>query len=175
LVTLEIKRLSAEAFAPFGDIVTFDGDSALLVNDGWALRANSAAQLAGDAGKPVLAIYRAESRDLPLQLTTLERHPFSSQTFVAIGAPRFLVVVAPPDPQGLPDAARAQAFVGEAGEGINYRPGVWHAPITALDQSGDFIMLMWERGTEDDCVVHQSPTPLLIAEADTGKRHAARP
>jgi ureidoglycolate lyase len=159
---LETTPLSAGLFAPYGDIVDFDVRDARVVNGGHALRADTAAELQGIGGNPVLAIYRAARQDLPLRLTTLERHPFSSQAFVAINVPRFLVVVVPADAEGLPDTDHAHAFVGTAGQGINYRPGVWHAPITALDQAGDFMMLMWERGTEDDCVVHHSTTPLFI-------------
>lgn len=161
--TLETIPLSATLFAPYGNVVGFDSRSARVVNGGHALRADTAAELEGIGGSPVLAIYRVERQDLPLRLTTLERHPFSSQVFVAINVPRFLVVVAPADAGGLPDADRAHAFVGVAGQGVNYRPGVWHAPITALDQPGDFMMLMWERGTEEDCIVHSSHTPLFIA------------
>jgi ureidoglycolate lyase len=163
LRTLETTPLSATLFVPYGNVVGFDPHNARVVNGGHALRADTAAELEGIGGSPVLAIYRAERQDLPLRLTTLERHPFSSQVFVAINVPRFLVVVAPANAEGLPDADRAHAFVGVAGQGINYRPGVWHAPITALDQPGDFMMLMWERGTKEDCIAHSSHTPLFIA------------
>src|ERR1700677_1626172 len=163
LHTRETTLLSTTLFVPYGNVVGFDPHNARVVNGGHALGADTAAELEGIGGNPVLAIYRAERQDLPLRLTTLERHPFSSQVFVAINVPRFLVVVAPADAEGLPDADRAHAFVGVAGRGINYRPGVWHAPITALDQPGDFMMLMWERGTKEDCIAHSPHTPLFFA------------
>lgn len=157
------EQLSPAAFAPFGEIVAFDAGGASTVNDGWALRADTAARLEGDGASPILSIYRAEPRSLPLQHAMLEHHPHTSQAFVALTAGRFLVLVTPGGSDGLPDLSGARAFVGFAGQGVNYRRGVWHAPITALDQGGDFLMIMWERGIADDCIVHRMDTPLHVS------------
>src|SRR5581483_12279288 len=102
----------------------------------------------------VLAVYRAKAEFLPLRLMLFESHPHSSQTFVCLSAIRFLVVVAASDAAGTPDMATARAFVGGPGQGVNYRRGLWHAPLKALDSQGDFSMLIWERGTPEDCLLH---------------------
>src|SRR4029077_2565337 len=102
-------------------------------------------------GKATLAIFRAKAASLPLRLGLLECHPHSSQTFVSLSAQRFLIVVASPDSSASPDLASLKAFIGAAGQGVNYRRGTWHAPITALDAPGDFTMLIWERGSPEDC------------------------
>ena len=162
---IEPESLSAAAFAPFGEVLGFEAEGARLVNEGYALRSDMAADLFGStSAAPTLAIYRAKPRVLPLELNLLERHPHSTQAFLALTAARFLVVVAPSGDDGLPDLRAARAFLGRGGQGINYRSGVWHAPITALDQGGDFAMLMWERKTAEDCIVHHSPTALRIDE-----------
>ena len=132
------------------------------VNHGTARRADLATSFRADSGAPILSIYRAQAQSLPMALPSLERHPHSAQAFVAMSAPRFLVVVAPADASGAPDVSQACAFVGISGQGINYRPGVWHAPIVALDGDGDFLMFMWERGDADDCIVHDAAIPLQI-------------
>jgi ureidoglycolate lyase len=169
--------LTQEGFQPFGEVLAFDQGVARVVNDGYALRSDTPARLQASGGAPVLSVYRATPRMLPYDLTTMERHPFSTQAFIALTADRFLVVVAPADADGLPDLDAARAFVGSRGQGINYRLGVWHAPITALDQPGDFAMLMWERGTADDCTIHRSPTALRIdgSRVSTGFADAPRP
>jgi ureidoglycolate lyase len=160
---LDVEDLTADRFAPFGEMLAFDGAMARRVNDGNALRADTPARLAGSGGAPVLAFYRAEAQVLPLSLSMLERHPLSSQAFVAVTVERFLVVVAPAGADGLPDLAAARAFLGRTGQGVNYRAGIWHAPITALDRPGDFLMMMWERGTADDCIEHRAGPPVTVA------------
>jgi ureidoglycolate lyase len=161
---LNVETLTADRFAPFGEVLAFDESLARRVNDGQALRADTPARLAGSgSGKPVLAYYRSEAQALPLSLSVLERHPLSSQAFVAVTVERFLVVVAPAAADGLPDLAAACAFVGRTGQGVNYRAGIWHAPITALDRSGDFLMMMWEVGGAEDCIEYRARHLVTVA------------
>jgi ureidoglycolate lyase len=165
---LDIKRLTPAAFAPFGEVLSFDAERSRLVNDGRALRSDTDARFdrAPGDGNPVLAVYRAQGETLPFSLRTLERHPFSSQAFMALSAERFLIVVAPHDASGLPDMSRCEAFMGYRGEGVNYRRNVWHAPISALGRDGDFLMFMWENGGPEDCILHHSDDPLFIRGLD---------
>ncbi|KAI0479593.1 ureidoglycolate hydrolase [Xylaria cf. heliscus] len=95
-----------------------------------------------------------------VQIKVLERHPFTSQTFVPLTADatkRYLVVVAPtldvaaedeeeeeeeglpaPPPdaglpgRGLPDVRRLVAFVATGQQAVTYGAGTWHAPMIAL-------------------------------------------
>jgi ureidoglycolate lyase len=166
--TLIAQPLTQAAFAPFGEVLSFDPAQARPVNDGRAMRADCGLALdsGGREDHPVLAIYRARGEELPFVLTTFERHPLSSQVFVALTAARFLIVVAPASADGLPDPTQARAFVGMRGEGVNYARNVWHAPITAIGQEGDFLMLMWERGMPEDCILHAVAHPLLVSASD---------
>jgi ureidoglycolate lyase len=161
---LNVKRLTSAAFAPFGEVLSFDLERSRLVNDGRALRSDMQARLDSGQGQgsPVLAVYRARGESLPFSLTTFERHPLSSQTFVALSAERFLIVVAPHGSSNLPDLRRCEAFIGHRGEGVNYSRDIWHAPITALGQDGDFLMFMWESGRDEDCILHHPENPLLV-------------
>jgi ureidoglycolate lyase len=157
------RPLTAEAFAPFGDVLSFDPDTARPVNGGNAMRGDLPARLAHSGGMPRLALFRVAAKRLPLTVTELEQHPHSSQTFVPITVDQFLIVVAPSDPDGSPGVEQSQAFIGTRGQGINYRLGVWHAPIIALDAGGDFLMLIWEQGTAADCHVDQLAHPIQVA------------
>jgi ureidoglycolate lyase len=162
--TLFPKRLTPSAFSSFGEVLFFDPDRSRLVNDGRALRFDTDTRFdhASPDGEPVLAVYRASGGPLPMRLLTFERHPLSSQTFVALSAERFLIVVAPDDRAGLPDLERAEAFVGHRNEGVNYARNLWHAPIAAIGADGDFLMLMWESGSAEDCVFHHLQEPLAV-------------
>lgn len=164
-VVLRPEPLEPTAFAPFGTVLRFDAATARSVNENTARRSDTAALFEAPAGaRPRLALYRADPQVFPLTLSLFERHPETAQSFLSVSVPRFLLVVAPPGPDGLPDAARARAFVGRAGTGLSYRPNQWHTPILALDQAGDLMMLMAEHGDERDCVEHRLARPITILE-----------
>ncbi len=167
---LVTEPLRADAFAPFGDVLAYDAAASWEVNGGWARRADLAASLddGGASGAPVLAVFRARHQPMPSAVPFLERHPHSSQVFLPLSAVRFLVVVAPDAADGSPDLSRARAFLGQPGQGVNYRRGVWHAPITATEADTDFLMLIWERGVAEDCIVQTLQAPLTINEPAAG-------
>ncbi len=156
------RPLSAAAFAAFGEVLTFDGGQARPVNDGRALRADLAVELSSSAGRPRLALFRVDGRQLPLAVAAFERHPNSSQMFFSLSAERFLLVMAPSTANGGPAVDQAEAFVGLRGQGVAYRPGVWHAPIVALGMDGDFLMLIWEEDAPDDCHVERLAVPVRV-------------
>ena len=87
---------------------------------------------------------------LPLHATVMERHPFSSQTFLPLRASRYFVVVAPDSSDGSPDLARVRAFVAGARQGITYRRGVWHHGMTVLDETTEMAVIMWCDGSSGD-------------------------
>src|SRR5258708_607661 len=58
---------------------------------------------------------------LPLEMKLLERHEFSSQTFVPLDVGRWLVVVCPHAPLGGPDVAHSRALIAGPDQGITYR------------------------------------------------------
>ena len=87
---------------------------------------------------------------LPLHATVMERHPFSSQTFLPLKASRYLVVVAPDSSDGGPDLARVRAFVSGGNQGVTYRRGLWHHIMTALDETAVMAVLMWCDGGSGD-------------------------
>jgi len=161
------RPLSAEAFAPFGNVLTFDESQARPVNNGNALRADLPAGLSFSAGQPRLALFRVQAQSLPMAVDVLEQHPISTQVFFPISAKRFLVVVAPRAPDGGPDTGKAEAFVGGHVQGIAYHAGVWHAPIVTLDTDGDFLMLIAEQDTPADCRIERLALPLHISSGNS--------
>lgn len=164
-VPLRPEPLAPDGFAPFGTVIRFDADAARPVNGGTARRADTAALFAAEPGtRPCLAIYRADAQALPLRVALFERHPGAAQSFVSVSVPTFLVVVAPADRDGLPDAARARAFLGRAGTGLSYRPNQWHTPILALGTGGDLLMLTAEHRDARDCIEHRLADPLTILQ-----------
>ncbi len=161
--TIPAGPLDREAFAPFGAVIAPAGASR-RVNEGRGLRTEVPASLVHTTGaaSPSLAIYDIAPSHWPVALGMVERHPLTSQLFVALEGGAFLVVVAPATAEGGPDARGARAFVARAGSGIVYAPGVWHLPLVAMERPGRFLMMMWETGTERDCEECRLDTPLTI-------------
>ena len=94
--------------------------------------------------------------------TALERHPFSSQTFVPTDLSRYLVAVCPSGPDGEPIVERLLAFVADVTLGLNYAPGTWHHPMAILDRPGEYVVLRWYDGSPADTEWRDLPTRVLI-------------
>lgn len=150
---LHTQPLTAEAFAPFGSLVAIDAAGGRAVNQDRGRRIPGISDLAHDAAatRQVLDLYHLRPLPLPFTLACFERHVLTSQVFIPIRCERLLLAVAPDDPKGQPDAARAQAFIAGGGTIIHYRTGVWHSPLIALDGPASLSMLMWEAGDARDC------------------------
>jgi ureidoglycolate lyase len=143
--TLQMERLTRASFAPFGEVIELDGARHFAINGGTTERYHdlAAVDVTAQGGRPLINLFRAQPRTLPVDITMMERHPLGSQAFIPLRQARYLVVVAPP---GEFDPARMRAFWTDAWQGVNYAKGVWHHPLLALDQVSDFVVV--DRGGE---------------------------
>lgn len=133
-----IEPMSADAFAPFGDLLEAKGTPDKIINQGLCGRFHDRARMDFSDGRAGISIFHAEKRDLPLKLDLVERHPDGSQAFVPMSHQPFLVVVAE-DQNGIPQNIRA--FLTEAGQVINIHRGVWHGVLTPLYDPGLFAVI----------------------------------
>lgn len=149
-------------------------DVTLMVDD----YAQSPSQTAGKAVMNMFACFprlplivsskEDENGTLPplLPIRVLERHPFTTQTFIPMGlaasdpSTRYLVVVAPTLPptedfpdRGPPDLEDIKIFCAHGGQAVTYGPGTWHAPMVVVGASRvDFVVLQFCNGvSEEDC------------------------
>ncbi|QDD88669.1 ureidoglycolate lyase [Pseudomonas oryzihabitans] len=138
---LVIEPLTAEGFAPFGDVIETEGRDWFPINNGSTQRFHALARVeTGPAdGAAIISIFRARRLEYPLTIAMLERHPHGSQAFVPLRGEPFLVVVAPPAPQ--PDAQAIRVFRTDGRQGINYHAGVWHHPVLALRDEDEFLIV----------------------------------
>lgn len=140
---LTLEPLSAEAFAPYGAVLHAPDLGRTYFDDGLGNgRPTARASLSMTRAMPL--------RGLPMRTTTLERHEFSSQSFVPLSVSRWLVIVAPPAPGGGPDAQGARAFLAGPEQGITFRAGTWHHGLTVLDRPASFAIFMWRDGSTGD-------------------------
>ena len=150
------QPLTKEAFAPFGDVI--DVPTAA----GRTYYADALGNLRPHAKASLSMSYREPTPDRPLKSGMLERHEFSSQTFVPVDVGRWLIVVAPHARAGGPDMAGLKAFVATGAQGVTYRPNTWHHGLTALDRPGRFAVFMWLAGTQDEEFVPVTPFTIRI-------------
>jgi ureidoglycolate lyase len=141
---LQTQDLTAEAFAPYGEVF-----APAAVSE----RADHVATLQNgrDWAKPNLFMARSTAVALPFDFDRMERHPHSSQSFVPMGDRPMLVAAALPGADGRPDPATLKAFLGR-NLGFSYRAGIWHLPVASLGEGVPFVAFMYEDGTPEDCV-----------------------
>ena len=159
---LVIEALTAERFAPFGDVIAADSASRHFpINGGTTERYHDLANLdAGPDGKLIVSIFCGQPRELPFAVTMLERHPLGSQAFMPLAAQPYLVVVAHAGEAPEPDALRA--FLARPGQGVNYAPGVWHHPLLALNETCDFLVID-RSGPGNNCDEMTLAEPVYLA------------
>ena len=100
-----VEPLAAEPFAPFGEVLAIPEPTGRTYFDRALFNLRPSA-------RPGLSLSRKEDlSSLPLAARQMERHEFSSQSFVPIEVGRWLVVVAPHAREGGPDVRDARAFL----------------------------------------------------------------
>jgi ureidoglycolate lyase len=157
--SVPVVPLTAEAFAPFGEVVRM-GDDARRV------RAEGAFERQPEAVEPRLWVATLlQAVTLPLTITTMERHPYSAQTFLPVNGCPYLVIVCRADAQGQPDPATLRAFEAAPDQGVTYRRDVWHHGLAPLWAPAKFVVCMSFSGQDDDVFVPLGqPVEVVAAE-----------
>lgn len=133
-----VEPLTREAFAPYGQVIDSAGVEPLNLNDGTARKYPALATIELANGDAAISLFHVAPRALPIELAEIERHPLGSQAFVPLRATRFLVVVAGSSDEPKPEELRA--FLATGQQGINFRAGVWHHALLALEEC-DYLVI----------------------------------
>jgi len=154
--TVVATSITPEAFAPYGDVLACPAEPGRVYFDhGLANgRPEVAASLSLSHVAPVA--------EMPLRVWQMERHEFSSQSFVPLDVARYVIVVAPKAASGGPDADKARAFIVPGDTGITYRINVWHHPLAVLDRPARFAVMMFRDGGPRDEEFVPVPEPFLV-------------
>ncbi len=135
---IRIQPLTAQAFAPFGEILDARGAPDKMINQDMCGRHHDRAKLEFTDGRAGISLFHARPRSLPMKLDMVERHPDGSQAFLPMSLAPFLVVVAP-DIDSRP--GRPLAFLTGPGQGVNYHRNTWHGVLTPLSEPGLFAVV----------------------------------
>lgn len=153
--SLSTLPLTQEAFKDYGSVISAPRRGAESASPHVTVNQGTAAKFP-DLGEfcnafPIQAkartrfhLYRCDSLPptaLPLAVKMLERHRFSSQSFVPLQSGnhsgRYLVVVAKNGIDDTPDLTTLRSFMAESNQCFVYHPGTWHLPMTPIaDRDG---------------------------------------
>lgn len=148
--------LSAEAVAPFATV--------LRAKDGKFTDLPEVLEVGDTPGHHAFAILCPQPIATgTVAISSLERHPHSTQSFVPIKVGRWIVLVAPSLPDGSPDAANAKAFLAGPEDAICIGRNIWHAGLTVFDRPAEVAMMMWRADAGDDGIVHELATPITLS------------
>jgi len=131
LIRLPVRKLTREAFAPFG--LLLDSRGSVEVDFG--------------AGRPSMTGATSERR--PFRFEFMARHHRTMQVFSPLAASQAVICVAPPNELAAPDPAAVVAFLVEGKLPYAYHKGTWHTPPFA---TGDWYsyLVVDRTGTLDD-------------------------
>ena len=154
--TLAAKPLTADAFRAYGCVFEAPTDFKRTYFD-------EALASSRPAARPSLSVARVQPLASPTLVTSkMERHEFSSQSFIPLDVARYLVIVAPMSTIYRPDESRLEAFLARGTQGVTYGQNVWHHPLTVLDRPASFAITMWLDGSQTDEQFVELETPLTV-------------
>ena len=162
MISLQPELLTAEAFAPYGDVVESSEQQVAAMNAESFERFDDLCSVEARDGHVAISIARCRTiTALPHTIDMIERHPHGSQSFVPLTPCRMMVVVAP---AGEPAAAKdLRAFVSNGRQGINYHRGTWHMPLIAFDAGQEFLII--DRvGDSPNCDLHYLDEPVTLLD-----------
>jgi len=150
---LTAEVISATQFAAFGE---------LLENKTDQRRQDFSLQFAVGV-QPQLWVNRLRAyTGRQILVDVMESHPHSTQTFVPMQPGRCLIVVAPSGADGKPDISALRAFVTKGGQGISYRPNVWHYTFTSLDGPNEVVVIMGYGSASGDTIIEPLVHPVAV-------------
>jgi ureidoglycolate lyase len=196
---VKIEPLTYDGFKPFGTVVqnpVLSGSSiqAVDANQGTARKYGDISPISNfyhlassqQQSRPAMSMFVCSPRQLQkrgsewlLNVKLVERHPFTTQTFVPIGVEcdsretQYLVVVAPtlstqsqilgggqtchgdqiPKGPGNPDLVNIRVFLARGNQAVTYGAGTWHAPMIVIGKRAiEFVVTQFVNGVaNDDC------------------------
>lgn len=154
--TIMLEPLTQASFEPYGELLLRPSNGRIYFEE--SLSNNRA-----DAWPSLSLAVREEVSELPFVATQMERHAFSSQSFIPMEAGRWIVAVAPHAKEGGPNTEALRAFLAEPDQGVTYAADVWHHPLTVIDRPSTFAIMMWRDGTAGDEEFVTLAEPLCFA------------
>ena len=131
VIRLPVRKLTREAFAPFGILIDSRGAREVDLGGG-------AAEVTG-----------ATSERRAYRFEFMARHKRTMQVFAPLALSEAIICVAPPNEANAPDVEQVVAFRVEGRLPYAYHRGTWHTPPFAVGEWYSY-MVVDRSGTLDD-------------------------
>jgi ureidoglycolate lyase len=128
---LPVRKLTREAFAPFGILIDSRGAREIDLGGG-------AAEVTG-----------ATSERRAFRFEFMARHKQTMQLFAPLASSQAIICVAPPNDGDAPDVEKVVAFRVEGRLPYAYHKGTWHTPPFATGEWYSYLVVD-RSGTLDD-------------------------
>lgn len=159
-IEIVIEPLSAQAFKPFGEVTD-------LLSGERRNHVTGAYDRTVEAIEPRLWVSTVlNAVKLPLSLQSLERHPYSAQSFMPVNGCPYIVVVCNADGSGQPDLNTLRGFIAAPGQGVTYARNVWHHGLSVLQAPAQFVVSMSFSGEGGDDIFLPLGVPVQLVSKD---------
>jgi len=142
---LEVERPTAEAIAPFGELLGGEVASASPSSFYDQKVTTYRPRFVSDADTEI-AVCTLQRR--PMQVRWMERHFKHTQAFLPLGGRPFVAVLAPPTDSELPDLDHARAFLFDGDAGLLMHIGTWHEFPFALVDGTQVVVILRAEATQ---------------------------
>ena len=161
-IKIKPKKITRENFSKYGDLIYKDNTKPIDINNGYAKRFNSLANvdILKNNGQTNISIFQTLKRSFPMQIDMMEKHPEGSQAFIPMKETIFFVFAGPAGEK--PDINSLELFTISKGIGINYKPGIWHFPLISTENM-DFLVVD-RKGSGENLVIHNFKQEKIILE-----------
>ncbi|MEO9599391.1 ureidoglycolate lyase [Parasphingorhabdus sp.] len=140
-IHLPLIKASAEALAPFGQIIGSASGVKPVAVDFYKGAVAMSYPVKFECEHPVeVSLANLDRR--PGEVRYMERHFQHTQAFIPLGGKPFVAVMAPPNDGELPDLSSVQAFLFDGSAGFQLHLGTWHEFPFALESQTEMIVLL---------------------------------
>lgn len=136
------ETLTADAFAPFGTVLTHEGVDPLPIRLYDGVKTYRPAPLDVDSDEPLEWLI-VEGALREFRIHYLERHFKLAQAFIPMGGQPAVLAVASPDcrlEQGVPAPEEVRAFLIPGNAAVQIHRGTWHEPPFALVEGSTMLI-----------------------------------
>ncbi|MBA2646566.1 MAG: ureidoglycolate lyase [Pyrinomonadaceae bacterium] len=158
VVHLPVRKMTREAFAPFGVLIDSRGSVEI------------------DLGNGVPSLTGATSERRAFSFEFMARHKRTMQVFSPLASAQAIICVAPPNDKSAPDVEEIVAFHVEGQLPYAYHLGTWHTPPFALGEWYSYLVVDRSGTLEDDYelidlkVAHNCVCEIEVPDSGRGRR-----
>ena len=141
---ISVEQATPKTVAPFGQLLGIHEQAKPLPVAFYDGKVSVYAPVTFESDEEtMLTLASVDRREMQVQW--MERHFKHTQTFIPLEGKPFVVVLAPPTENDLPDLEQARALLFDGSSGFTMKVGTWHEfPFALVDQSNVIVILRRE-------------------------------